>query len=193
MRLITNLVLIALVIALVWVLINSIQEPIAFKAEKEKRETAVVDKLTKIREAQKYYRDVTGEFAPNFDTMVQVLKTGKIQKISVYGNPDDPNAETALRYDTTYESAMDYVNKLGLNMDSIAYVPFGNGQKFDIDADTLTYQKTLVSVTQVGIRRNKFMGKYGDEKYAMYDQLYEPTSLIKFGNMNAPNLSGNWE
>jgi len=124
---------------------------------------------------------------------LQVLKTGKIQKISVYGNPDDPDAAGALRYDTTYEDAIQYVDALGLNLDSIAFVPYGGGVKFDIDADTLTYQKTIVSVTQVGILRKKFMGEFGDDKYKKYDQRYEPNTILKFGNMNVPNLSGNWE
>ena len=48
MRLLINLILAAAVIGLIWTLISSIQEPIAFKAEKEKRERAVVERLLSI-------------------------------------------------------------------------------------------------------------------------------------------------
>ena len=45
MRIAINLILIALTAFLVWVLISSIREPIKFKAEKERRELAVIEKL----------------------------------------------------------------------------------------------------------------------------------------------------
>jgi hypothetical protein len=37
------------------------------------------------------------------------------------------------------------------------------------------------------------MGDYGKERFARYDAKYNPNSPIKFGDMNAPNLAGNWE
>ena len=66
MRLVINLVLVVLTLFLLWVLISSIREPIKFKAEKEKRELAVISKLQEIRTAQEAFRGVTGGFAPDF-------------------------------------------------------------------------------------------------------------------------------
>ena len=106
MRLGINLLLIALIGLLVWVLINSIREPIKFKAEKEKRKTAVVDRLVQIRQAQELYRDVTGGFAPTFDTLKQVLETGEIPTISVFGDPDATDQTEAIRYDTIFVAAV---------------------------------------------------------------------------------------
>ncbi len=193
MRLVINLVLIAIVALLIWVLIGSIAEPIAFKAEKEKRENAVIDRLIKVRQAQELYRNITGEFAHTFDTLNDVLKNGKLTKISVFGDPDDPDNISAIRYDTTYESAMTSVEEMGIKLDSLRYVPYSAGTEFDIWADTLTYQKTLVPVVEVGTIRKNYMGKYGDTKYARYDNSYKPGSTIKFGDRLAPNTSGNWE
>lgn len=193
MRLLINLILAALVIGLVWVLIQSIREPIAFKAEKQKRERAVVDKLMNIRTAQEAFRDIKGGFAPNFDTLSYILKNDSFAIIKVVGDPDDPNFTGEIEYDTSYTPAIDSILALGINLDSLRYVPYGGGSTFEIAADTLTYQSTLVSVCEVGVRRKAFMGPYASARFARYDQKYDPNSIIKFGNMSAPNLSGNWE
>ncbi len=193
MRLVINLLLALIVVGLVWVLIQSIREPIAFKAEKEKRERAVIDKLMRIRQAQEAFRDIKGGFAPSFDSLALVLKNDSFAIVKVIGDPDDPDFTGEILYDTFYQPAYDSMLAMGINLDSLKYVPYGRGKTFDIQADTLTYQSTLVNVVEVGVRRKAFMGRFGDPRFARYDNSYDPNSILKFGNMNAPNLSGNWE
>ncbi len=193
MRILINVVLAVIVLGLIWVLISSIREPIAFKAEKEKRERAVIDKLMKIRTAQEAFRNIKGGFAPSFDSLSHVLKTDSFSIVSVIGDPDDPDFTGEIIYDTTYMPAIDSIRSMGINLDSLRYVPYGRGAEFEIQADTITYQSTNVPVVEVGIRRKAFMGPYADPRFARYDNSYDPNSVLKFGNMNAPNLSGNWE
>jgi hypothetical protein len=193
MRLVINLILAAVVVGLIWVLINSIREPIAFKAERERRERAVIDKLMMIRTAQESYRDITGHFAHSFDTLKQVLSNDSFMVVNVIGDPDDPNFTGEVTYDTFYFPALDSIRKLGIQLDSLEYVPYSQAVTFDIAADTLTYQSTLVDVVEVGIPRKTFMGRFSDPRFRRYDQSYNPNSIIKFGDMNKPNLSGNWE
>ncbi len=193
MRILINLVLAAIIIGLIWVLISSIREPIAFKAEKERRERAVIDKLMKIRTTQEAFRNIKGGFANSFDSLSYVLETDSFSIISVIGDPDDPDFTGEIIYDTTYMPAIDSIKAMGINLDSLRFVPFGNGAEFEIQADTITYQSTNVPVVEVGVRRKYFMGPYADPRFARYDTSYDPNSYIKFGNMNAPNLSGNWE
>ena len=148
-----------------------------------------------IRQAQEIFRSTNNEgaFAGSWDTLRTVLQTGRIPFVSVIGDPDDPNFTGTIEYDTTYKSAADSVRALGWNLDSLQYIPFGGGRSFDIKADTLSYQKTLVNVVEVGTTRKNYMGKYASPEYRKYDVAYEPNSFIKFGDMNKPNLSGNWE
>ena len=194
MRIVINLLLAAIVIGLVWVLISSIREPIKFKAEKQKREQAVVDRLMKVRQAQEAFRYMKGGFAPTFDSLSHVLRTDSFAIIKVLGDPDDPNFTGEIVYDTTYVQAYDSIrSELGMPIDSLAYVPYSGGERFEIQADTITYQSTNVPVVEVGVRRKVFMGPYKDPRFARYDSDYNPNSVLKFGNMNAPNLSGNWE
>ncbi|MBK8506609.1 MAG: hypothetical protein IPL46_33100 [Saprospiraceae bacterium] len=194
MKLIINLVLFALIGLMAYLLVYSIQEPIKFKAEKDRRQNAVVDKLITIRKMQEFYRDIKGgPFANNWDSLVYTLRNGRFRNIKVIGDPDDPNFTGVITYDTSYTPAIDTVTALGINLDSIAYVPYTPGVQFEIKADTLTYQSTIVNVVQVGVPIKSFMGPFGDPKYARYDNSYKPNNFIKFGDMTKPNLAGNWE
>lgn len=194
MRVAINLILLIITIGLGYVLYGSIQEPIEFKKERTRREEAVIARLMQIRKAQEAFRDITGNFAQDFDTLKQVLTTGKFKIIKVIGDPDDPNFTGEITYDTLYQSAFDSIKALGIVLDSLPLVPFSNGQsRFEMDADTLTYQGTLVQVVECKTTRKTFMGKFGNPSYAKYDKSYDPESLLKFGNLSQPNLSGNWE
>lgn len=194
MRLIITLVLTAIIAFLIYLLVMSINEPIVFKAEKDKREDAVVARLIQIRKGQEIYRTITnGKFAGDWNDFKQTLKTGRIPFVKVIGDPDDPNFTGTITYDTSYTSAMDSINAMGWDLDKLPLVPYGEGATFDIKADTLSYQKTMVHVVEVGTKRSTFMGKYKDPKYRRYDARYNPNSELKFGDMNKPNTSGNWE
>jgi len=194
MKLVINLLLLAAAAALVWALARSIQEPIAFGDVKAERQDAVVNRLKQVRSAQQVYRDVTNAgFAHNFDTLVQVLRTGRIPIVSVYGDMDDPNNAGEIRYDTTFVSANDSLQTLGINIDSLRYVPYSGGKQFEIQADTVTYQSTLVDVVEVKTHYEDFMGAYGHPRFQRYDQSYDPKKPLKFGNMSSPSLSGSWD
>ena len=45
---------------------------------------------------------------------------------------------------------------------------------------------------KVGTPYATFMGDFASLKYSKYDQKYDPANPIKFGNLNSPNLAGNW-
>ncbi|TAK33617.1 MAG: hypothetical protein EPO28_17105 [Saprospiraceae bacterium] len=192
-RVIFNALMFLLILFLGYILYVQIQEPIAFQGEKARRELAVVDKLIEIRKAQEAYRGVYGKFASNFGELKSGLENGKFTIIQVYGDPDDPTNTEAVRYDTTYKAAIDSVRTMGLNLDEIGLVPFGNGAEFEIHADTTTYQSALVDVVEVGIPYGAFMGKFADPKFKKYDERFDPTKRIKFGDLNKPILTGSWE
>ena len=194
MRLIINLLLLAIVGALAYMLYFSIKEPIAFSDAKTVRLGAVTDKLKEIRVAQECYRGIKGGFAPTFDELVTTLKNDSFLIVKIIGDPDDPNG--AFKRVENYRMAADSMRSLGLydKLDDLATVPFSSGDKFELQADTMTYQKTLVQVVECRTKFATFMGEeYSDPKYAKYDNTYSPSNYVKFGDMNTPNLGGNWE
>ncbi len=191
-RTIFNALMFLLILVLGFILYKQIQEPIAFQQMKDKREKAVTDRLVKIRKAQEAYRGVTGKFAPTFEDLTETLKNGKFMRIQVYGDVDDPTQKN-IRYDTTYMPAIDSVRALGIDLEGIDVVPYGDGAKFDIHADTVTYQSALVDVVQVGVTYETFMGEFKDARFKKYDEKYDPKKKIKFGDLNKPILTGSWE
>jgi len=194
MRIVINIVLLLATVGLVYLLYSSIQEPILFKKERTRREEAVIARLVQIRTAQEAYRDITGRYAPTFDTLKEVLTNGKFKIVSVIGDPDDPNFTGKITYDTIFRPALDSIKAMGIDLEALRYIPFSEKKDvFDLAADTLTYQGTLVQVVECKAQRTTFMGKFGNTSYAKYDKAYDPTSYLKFGNLTQPNLSGNWE
>lgn len=196
MRLVFNVILLLVAAALAFMLYKGIEEPIAFDNEKERRKDIVVEKLETIRKAQEMYRDITGNFAPNFDTLVEVLTKGRFTRIAVIGDPDDPNFQGQITYDTSYTAAIDSIRAIGMDLASLRYVPTfkdTEATQFMIAADTIEYQSTTVAVVEVGTPWKTFMGLYADKRFAKYDQNFNPNKVLKFGDLNKPNLSGNWE
>jgi len=193
MKYVINFVLLALIVAFAYFLYQSIAEPIRFTDVKAKRQKVVIDNLKQIRKAQELYREITDSFANNFDTLAYVLKNDSIPVVKIIGNPDEISSVAEVEYDTIYFSAIDSIKNLNINLDSLKFVPFSNGKTFSIAADEIDYQKTKVNVVEVGARYRDFMGKYADKKYQKYETGYDPDNQIKFGDLNTPNLTGNWE
>ena len=193
MRLVINLLLIAIIGALAYMLYFGIQEPIAFNTAKTNRLDAVTTKLKQIRTAQEAYRGIKGEFASSFEDLSSTLKNDSFLIVKIIGNPDDPNGDFVRT--ESYVMAADSMRSLGLldKLDDFQSVPFSEGQKFELQADTMTYQKTLVHVVECRTPWKAFMGDYSDPKYAKYDNTYDPSNYVKFGDMNSPNIGGNWE
>ncbi len=191
-RTIFNALMFLLILFLGFILYKQIQEPIAFQQTKNLREKAVIDKLVKIRKAQEAYRGVTGKFASSFEDLTETLKNGKFVRVQVYGDVDDPT-QSNIRYDTTYLPAIDSVKALGIELEGIDVVPYGEGAKFNIQADTVTYQSALVDVVQVGVTYETFMGEFKDARFKKYDEKYDPKKKIKFGDLSKPILTGSWE
>ena len=105
----------------------SIAEPIQFKDEWTTRERKVADKLENVRKAQIAFKDIVGYYAPNFDTLALVLKTEKFKIKTTIGDPDDPTSN--YREFITETPAIDSMNTMCINLDSLGYIPDGNGEK----------------------------------------------------------------
>lgn len=193
MKHILNILILAVILVCTYVLYLSIKEPLEFKKEKDTRTDAVVKSLKTIKDCQEMYRDIYGKFASSFEELAAGLKSGRFRTIKVMGDPDDPNFTGKITYDTFFISSIDSIRSLGYNLDSLAYVPFANGAKFDMVTDTLMQGITALDVMECGIQRKAFMGKFASTYYKKFDNRYDPDSKIKFGDLQSPSMAGNWE
>lgn len=193
MRIAANILIIVFILGLGYVLYSSIEEPIKFNKFYEDRTKQVVKKLENIREAQDYYKAMTGRYASDYDSLIWSLKNDSFPIVKVY-----ETEETALTgeyaYDTTYVAAVDSLASVRWYgaLDSLKYVPNGKGEVFALQADTLTFEQALTNVIEVKTTYGVFMGRYADIRYQKYDKHFDPKRVIKFGDMKKPTTSGNW-
>ena len=193
MKLILNAIIVLVILGCIYLLYLSIKEPLECQKERDSRNAAVISRLKTIKDCQEMYRDIYNKYAPTFEELANGLKIGKFRTIKVIGDPDDPDFKGIITYDTIYESAVDSIRNIGYNLDSLPSVPFGNGTKFDMVADTIRQGNIILDVLECGIQRKAFMGKYADISYKKFDNRYDPDSRLKFGDLRSPSLTGNWE
>lgn len=199
MKILINVLILAGILGVGYLLVNSIKEPIEFQAEKDKRVEVVVNKLKEIRTAQLAFRGIVGKFAHDFDTLTEVLKNDTFKIIRVFGNPDDEEKKEEVVFETVYVPAIDSVNKLGLNLDSLSFVPYGGGEKFEIKAEVNEFQSTSVPMVLVRTPYKTFMGKFAAPRYKRFDNSYNPDDIteknyfLQFGSLNKPTTAGSWD
>lgn len=192
MKILINLLLTLVVAGLGWVLYNSIAEPIQFGEEWRAREKKVSKKLEQVRTAQLAFKDIVGYYATSFDTLSTVLKSSNFEIKTIIG---DPNAENAdFKVITSYVPTLDSMTALGINLDSLQYIPYTDGKTFDIEAKVLPeYQNAKnIPVVMVSTVVGDYMGPWNNKKYNKYDQTYNPKAKLFFGNLGAPSTDGNW-
>ncbi|HMP29221.1 MAG TPA: hypothetical protein PKD85_06460 [Saprospiraceae bacterium] len=193
MRYAINFLLLGLIVFAGFLVYKSIQDPIAFQAEKEVRKSAVAKNLQEIRTLQEIYRSITGSFAGSYEELVSVISKDSIPFENIIGDPDDPTNLDKIQRITTYASAADSVKALGINLEGLNIVPFSEGKKFEFFADTIEYQSTKVHVVEVSTTWKDFMGSFADPKYRKFDNRYDPEAPFKFGDRNTPSLNGTWQ
>ncbi|MBK8370236.1 MAG: hypothetical protein IPL63_05000 [Saprospiraceae bacterium] len=195
MRRIVNVMLVLIAVILGYWLYKSIQDPIEFQAEKEKRKDAVISVLKKIQTAQDMYRTIRGSYAGSFDTLSKVLMSSQITLEKLEADPSDPTNQDKFIRTIIKKPAKDSLfNILGgvVNLDSLRYIPYGEGKTFSIEADTIIQQSQKVYVVEVGTKYKDFMGEFASPRYKKYDAMYDPEKSLKFGDLNSANTSGNW-
>lgn len=193
MKYIINLVLILLIAMLGYFIYTSISEPINFNNHKAEREALVIDRLRQIRTAQELYREITGKFAPDFDALLDTLRTKPIPIVKIIGDPDAVNRVEEIQKEIIYINTLDSLATLNITLDSLPLIPNAGGKTFSIQADEIEVQRTRVNVVEVGARYKDFMGYYADERFQKYDKFYSPNKMVKFGDLTTPTLAGNWE
>ncbi len=177
---------------LIYLNVNSIQEPLEFRKEKEKRYSAVIQRLKDIREAQLAYHRKYNKYTSNFDTLAHFIKNEKVEVIRMAGDvPDTLTEDEALERgiisrDTSFLPVTEYVfNKeymesrkknVKFHPDSLRYVPYTNKAEFDMYTNVIIRGSGMeVSVFQVE-----------DSKP------FDPEEVLRVGSLDEPTTSGNW-
>ena len=228
MKTVINLVLAACAIGLVYICYGSIMGPINFDETKKAREKEIIARLIDIRKAQQEYRTLhQGAYTDNFDSLIDFVKTAKLPFIMKVGTLTDDQLNNGmtekkamdiinkakrtnkwdevekeglqnLRRDTMWVAVMDTIFAKGFNPDSLPYVPYGNGAKFElaIRKDT-TKAGAPLNLFQAQVAYDVYLGDLNHQELVNLKDVQ--TKLGKYcglrvGDIEQPNNgAGNWE
>ena len=228
MKNVLKVLLFAAVAGLAYISYRSIMDPIEFSEVRAAREKQIVARLIDIRTAQIEYRNNhEGAYADNFDSLINFLKTAQMPIILKVGELDDAQLERGLtedkalamikkaektgkwgevdkeglrgfRRDTSWIALLDTIYPKTFVADSLAFVPFGNGVKFEI--------LTSCDTTKSGSAQYLFEARTPYETYLEDVNKQELANLkyqmkkmgrycgLKVGDVENPNNNaGNWE
>ncbi len=228
MKNVLNLLLLVTIAGLAYICYRSIMGPIEFEEERDFREKAIIARLIDIRTAQVEYRNIKKiGYADNLDSLIEFVKTSQMPVILKEGELDDKQLERGLtetkamaiinkakktnnwkevekeglmnfRRDTSWIALLDTIFPRGYQIDSLAYVPFGNGARFEVE--------TSMDTTKAGSPQYLFEARTPYEVYLSGVNDQELANLIsnmkkmdrycglKVGDVNMPNNNaGNWE
>ena len=209
MRFVIQILLWLVIIFLAYLTFNAVYEPIQFNKIKEKRYAKVISNLKDIRSSQLAHKEVSGEFAGNWDNLVKFLDT----------------AEFAItqRRDTTFLDE-EYKKTYGVDqyiesvvVDTLGFVPVkdslfkgdenryrdmmnipieGVDGQFDLEAGTIQKGESQIPVFEVKVAKAKILN---DQDRTLVLQENEIQSVddvngryISVGSMSEVNTSGNW-
>ncbi|MBR6031128.1 MAG: hypothetical protein IKP36_04110 [Bacteroidaceae bacterium] len=224
-----NVILGICAVGLLFICVRSIRDTENFDAEVKARENVVKARLMEIRSAEEAYKaQHEGVYCADWSVLINFVKTGKLPIIMKQGllteeqmnqglteskaaaivNSGDQAAIAAnglqnFRRDTVWVSLQDSLyNYEGFEADSMRFIPFSQGDTFEIIAcPNTTRSGSIIQVMECCAPDSSFlkgMGKQGDR--LIYNRAEEANAKgaypgLKIGDAgnNWNNNAGNWE
>ena len=211
MRRIIQVLFVVIILILGYLIVESIMEPIRFNQEVEVRESATIDRLIDIREAQKAYKDIYRRYTGSFDTLIAFLDTSSFAVVKAIGEiPEEwleelgfeMARERALNQgviirETTMVPVLDSLFRIGYPSDSLRYVPFTENVVFKLESgEILTSSNLLVQVVEVSTMYDDLLKGLDRQLVVNYkDERMKIVGFegVKFGSLEEGTLTGNWE
>ncbi len=203
-----QIVLVFVIAGLAYLVYESVMEPIAFQEQYDKRQSAVVERLKLIRDAQVAYKGINEKYTGSFDTLIDFVKTGNFKLVRMEGVLSDSLLNEGMtekeaiklgiiKRDTIYVSVSDSLCKK-TSPDSLCYVPYTNGAKFELGAASLTTSSGLViPVFEASVTNKIFLAGLDNQERINLDDKAKKLGRfpgLKVGSLEeANNNAGNWE
>ena len=211
MRRIISILFVLIIIVVGCLIVESIMELIRFNQDVETRESATIERLVNIREAQKAYKDIYKQYTGSFDTLISFLDTSSFQVVKAIGDiPEEwldqmgfekarlkALADGIISRDITQVPVLDSLFGKGFNSDSLRYVPFTEGVTFTMESgEILTSSNLTVQVVEAFVMYDDLLNGMDLQLVAYYkDERMKIVGFegVKFGSMEEGTLTGNWE
>ncbi len=211
MKNIFQVLLLAIVVVMAYLVWESPNQKIRFDKQKAIREKAIIQNLVDIRTAQEAYKDKYGDYTANFDTLIGfiindstpiVRKEGYLSDslIEAGWTEEKGIAEGLLIRDTSYIPVFSelYKDRKNFHADSLCYVPYCDTLQFEMAKSVIT---TMSNVTVKVFEASTLYDDYlkGLDKQEIvnlkaFALKYDRFPGLKVGSViEANNNAGNWE
>lgn len=207
MKKVIEIVLLAVIVCLGYFIYNSINEPIEYNKQYNKRYTAVVNRLKLIRDAQVAYKSINNKYTGSFDTLIDFVKNGQLKMLRMEGSLNDSLLAAGMtekeaikqgiiKRDTVFIAVKDSICK-NISPDSLCCVPFTDAQ-FEMGATILTTNSNLqIPVFEAKVANKVYLKGLDDQMRINMDNLAKKLDKypgLKVGSLEeANNNAGNWE
>ena len=208
MKKVFQVIFLLVIVGLIYLLYESIMEPIRFQEQYDKRKNAVVDRLKLIRETQVAYKANHNEYTGSFDTLINFVKTEQFKLVKMEGTLTDSMLNEGItekealkrgiiKRDTILVSVADSLFKK-VSPDSLRYVPYTDGAEFEMEKSALTTSSGLiVPVFEARVTNRVYLkGLDNQERINLDDEANKLGRYpgLKVGSIEeANNNAGNWE
>ncbi|MBO4580741.1 MAG: hypothetical protein J5701_00445 [Bacteroidales bacterium] len=219
-NIIVQLCLIVAIVVLILLIYRSVMRPQKFNVIYEGRKAEVVTKLKDIRVLQQFYKAEKGSYAKNFDQLRDFWNNGTMTVVVKEGNVPDTLTEAQalkmgiIKRDTVLVKAKDEMLKSLPNFDIEKFdlIPFSGGERFIMDADTITRANIPVYVYEVRANKSQYLKNMDNDPRVknaflgsilysgLQEQFLGPNFDYKenikdiiLGSLTEPSTDGNWE
>ncbi|MCI6329118.1 MAG: hypothetical protein MR793_10810 [Bacteroidales bacterium] len=160
---IVSVLLLFVIAGLVYVIVQSVMQPVNFNKQMEYRKGVGVQRMKDLRTLQEAYKSVYGKFSQSADSLADFYKNGQMEVLMQIGSNDDSVAvanteklKKSSRGKLTpemmyklYQEGQNLVfsisskinvrdtifkNRSDFNIDSLRYIPFSQGDTIQMDA-----------------------------------------------------------
>lgn len=193
---ILQIVLFLVIIVLAYLVYQSINKPLEFNKEKDKRELAVVQDLKDIRSGQLMYKKLHDGYASNLDTLMMFLRDGEIPIVKQTQDPDDTTMTIKINDTIGYIGVADSLYQYaGFNLDSLPYIP-QTGVFYEMSAGEIETGGMKVQVFEV-LAPYALILK-GTDSQLIVNLIKSKEEIdrypgLKVGSMTEASTDGNWE
>lgn len=190
--------LFVVIIALGFFVYESIMEPVRFNKEKNQREKVVIERLKDIRNSQFIYKQLSGAYAPNFDTLISFLKVAEIPVVKIIPDPNDTTYTITINDTVGYIKVADslFGKRDNFNYTQLETVPFSGGELFIMQADTIVRGGVKVHVFEAKAPFTTFLKGMNEQAIINIIAKFEDIEKypgLRVGSMTEPSTDGNWE
>ena len=195
---IIKVVLSIIIVVLAYLIYESIMRPVRFNKATTAREVKVIERLVDLRTSEQFYKKEHNKYTASFDTLMVFLTTGEIPVVSIIPDPTDTTFSRTINDTLGYVKVADslFSSRKNFTLDSLKYIPFSQGQLFEIAAGEIDRGGINVSVYEIKAPYTTYLK--GLDKQLVINLIKSKEDIerypgLKVGSMEEPSTDGNWE